>query len=133
MSSVPKIFCGHRPLSHFFRAHIYICTNKQNSTIMANNNYPSYLPDDFRGLESIQEGNQRYYYKKKDGHNLLIGSIVGKRHLVIRFPEGSTIDVIPPDSIGTDEIRDGSVGTQDLSPDAISNHGDIDEVFRQNH
>jgi hypothetical protein len=25
--------------------------------------YPSYLPDDFRGLESIQEGNQRYYYK----------------------------------------------------------------------
>ena len=80
-----------------------------------NNNYPSYLPDDFRGLESIQEGNQRYYYKQKDGQNLLIGSIVGKRHLVIRFPEGSTIDVVPPDSVGTEQIADGSVQAEDLS------------------
>ena len=77
--------------------------------------YPSYLPDDFRGLESIQEGNQRYYYKKKDGQNLLIGSIVGKRHLVIRFPEGSTIDVVPPNSVGSDEIVDGSVKQEDIS------------------
>ena len=82
-----------------------------------NNNYPSYLPDDFRGLESIQEGNQRYYYKTKDGQNLLIGSIVGKRHLVIRFPEGSTIDVVPPDSVGTEHIADGSVESQDISDD----------------
>ena len=80
-----------------------------------NNNYPSYLPDDFRGLESIQEGNQRYYYKQKDGQNLLIGSIVGKRHLVIRYPEGSTIDVVPPDSVGTEQIADGSVQAEDLS------------------
>ena len=82
-----------------------------------NNNYPSYLPDDFRGLDSIQEGNQRYYYKQKDGQNLLIGSIVGKRHLVIRFPEGSTIDVVPPDSVGTEQIADGSVQSQDMSDD----------------
>jgi hypothetical protein len=82
-----------------------------------NNNYPSYLPDDFRGLDSIQEGNQRYYYKQKDGQNLLIGCIVGKRHLVIRFPEGSTIDVVPPDSVGTEQIVDGSVQSQDMSDD----------------
>ena len=82
-----------------------------------NNNYPSYLPDDFRGLDSIQEGNQRYYYKQKDGQNKLIGSIVGKRHLIIRFPEGSTIDVVPPDSVGTDQIMDGSVQSQDMSDD----------------
>lgn len=81
------------------------------------NNYPSYLPDDFRGLESIQEGNQRYYYKTVDGQNKLIGSIVGKRHLVIRFPEGSTIDVVPPSSVGTDQIVDGSVQSQDMSDD----------------
>ena len=81
------------------------------------NNYPSYLPDDFRGLESIQEGNQRYYYKTVDGQNKLIGSIVGKRHLVIRFPEGSTIDVVPPSSVGTDQIVDGSVQPQDMSDD----------------
>ena len=82
-----------------------------------NNNYPSYVPDDFRGLESIQEGNQRYYYKTVDGQNKLIGSIVGKRHLVIRFPEGSTIDVVPPSSVGTDQIVDGSVQPQDMSDD----------------
>jgi hypothetical protein len=77
--------------------------------------YPSYLPEDFRGLDSIQEGNQRYYYKQKDGQNLLIGSIVGKRHLVIRFPEGSTIDVVPPDSVGTEEIKNGAVEMEDLN------------------
>ena len=82
-----------------------------------NNNYPSYLPDDFRGLDSIQEGNQRYYYKTVDGQNKLIGSIVGKRHLIIRFPEGSTIDVVPPSSVGTDQIVDGSVQPQDMSDD----------------
>lgn len=81
----------------------------------ANQNYPSYLPDDFKGLDSIQEGNQRYYYKEKDGKNLLIGSIVGKRHLVIRYPEGSTIDVVPPDSVGTEQIIDNSVQEEDLS------------------
>lgn len=82
-----------------------------------NNNYPSYLPDDFKGLDSIQEGNQRYYYKQKDGQNLLVGCIVGKRHLIIRFPEGSTIDVVPTDSVGTDQIVDGSVQPQDMSDD----------------
>lgn len=82
-----------------------------------NNDYPSYLPDDFRGLESIQEGNQRYYYKQKDGKNLLIGSIVGKRHLVIRYPEGSTIDVVPPNSVDSDAIKDGTVQSQDMSDD----------------
>lgn len=79
--------------------------------------YPSYLPEDFRGLDSIQEGNQRYYYKQKDGQNLLIGSIVGKRHLVIRFPEGSTIDVVPPDSVGTEQIQNGAVEMEDLNDD----------------
>lgn len=81
----------------------------------ANQNYPSYLPDDFKGLDSIQEGNQRYYYKEKDGKNLLIGSIVGKRHLVIRYPDGSTIDVVPPDSVGTEQIIDNSVQEEDLN------------------
>lgn len=77
--------------------------------------YPSYLPDDFRGLDSIQEGNQRYYYKQKDGQNLLIGSIVGKRHLVIRYPEGSTIDIVPPDSVGSEQIINDTVDMEDLN------------------
>lgn len=95
-------------------------------------NYPSYLPEDFKGLESIQEGNQRYYYKTVDGQNLLIGSIVGKRHLVIRFPEGSTIDVVPKNSVGSDEIIDGGVHQEDLDPDIEAGEGDIDSIFN-NH
>ena len=95
------------------------------------NNYPSYLPDDFRGLESIQEGNQRYYYKTVDGQNKLIGSIVGKRHLVIRFPEGSTIDVVPPDCVGSEQIRDGGVKHEDLDPEIEAGDGDIDSIFNQ--
>jgi hypothetical protein len=82
-------------------------------------------------LESIQEGNQRYYYKQKDGQNLLIGAIVGKRHLVIRFPAGSTIDVIPKDSVGTDEIKDGGVHQEDLDPNIEAGDGDIDSIFDQ--
>jgi hypothetical protein len=92
------------------------------------NNYPSYLPEDFKGLESIQEGNQRYYYKQKDGANLLVGAIVGKRHLVIRFPEGSSID-IPKDSVGTDEIKDGGVHQEDLDPNIEAGDSDIDSIF----
>lgn len=95
-------------------------------------NYPSYLPEDFKGLESIQEGNQRYYYKTVDGQNLLIGSIVGKRHLVIRFPAGSTIDVVPKNSVGSDEIIDGGVHQEDLDPDIEAGEGDIDSIFN-NH
>ena len=40
---------------------------------------------------------------------------MGKRHLVIRFPEGSTIDVVPPDSVGTQQIVDDSVEMEDLN------------------
>lgn len=93
--------------------------------------YPSYLPEDFKDLESIQEGNQRYYYKTVDGQNLLIGCIVGKRHLVIRFPEGSTIDVIPKNSVGTEEIIDGGVHQEDLNPDIEAADNDIDSIFNK--
>lgn len=87
-----------------------------------NNNYPSYLPDDFRGLESIQEGNQRYYYKRsEDGkNNMLYGAIIGKRHMVIRYPEGGTITPgipIPSNTVNSESIVDGSVQSQDMSND----------------
>lgn len=93
------------------------------------NNYPSYLPEDFKGLASIQEGNQRYYYKVlQDGQNMLVGVIVGKRHLVIRFPEGSTID-IPKDSVGSEQIINGGVKQEDLDPDIEAADQDIDNIF----
>jgi len=95
------------------------------------NDYPSYLPDDFKGLDSILEGNQRYYFERKDGQNFLRGAIVGNRHLVIRFPEGSTI-VVPPDSVGTEQIKDGAVEMQDLHEDVkntVSNALQLDTVL----
>ena len=84
------------------------------------NDYPSYLPDDFKGLDSIQEGNQRYYYKRsEDGKtNLLYGAIIGKRHMIIRYPEGGTITPgvpIPKDTVDTEAIIDGAVQEQDLN------------------
>ena len=81
-----------------------------------NKDYPSYLPEDFKGLDSIQEGNQRYYFQRIDGKNMLYGSIVGTKHIVIRYPDGSTIDV-PPDSVGTEQLKDGAVAMQDLHDD----------------
>ena len=102
-----------------------------NKAMATTKDYPSYLPDDFKDLESIQEGNQRYYYKVKDGKNLLIGSIVGKRHLIIRFPEGSTIDVIPPDSVGSEQILDGGVHQEDLDPEIEADDSDIDSIFNK--
>ena len=86
------------------------------------NNYPSYLPDDFKGLESIQEGNQRYYYKRSaDGkNNMLYGAIIGKRHMVIRYPEGGTITPgipIPAGTVDTASIIDGAVQMEDLNDD----------------
>lgn len=82
--------------------------------------YPSYLPDDFKGLDSIQEGNQRYYYKRSvDGkNNMLYGVIIGTRHMVIRYPEGGTITPgvpIPADTVDTAAIVDGAVEMEDLN------------------
>ena len=57
-----------------------------------------------------------------------VGVIVGKRHLVIRFPEGSTID-IPKDSVGTEQIINGGVKQEDLDPDIEAGDQDIDNIF----
>ena len=95
---------------------------KNYKTMATTKDYPSYLPDDFKGLDSIQEGNQRYYYKRsEDGkNNLLYGAIIGKRHMIIRYPEGGTITPgipIPKGTVNTDAIVDGAVQMEDLNDD----------------
>lgn len=85
---------------------------------MATTDYPSFLPDDFRGLKSIPDGNRRVYYKPKDdGTNQLYGEIIGNGHVVMRYPEGSTIEVLPENSVGTEQIKDGAVELDDLNDD----------------
>jgi len=81
-----------------------------------NNDYPSYVPDDFKGLPSIPDGNRRIYFRPQtDGTNILVGEIIPKSRIIIRYPAGSTIDVVPPDSVGSEQIMDGSVQAEDLS------------------
>lgn len=82
------------------------------------NDYPSYLPEDFRGLPSVPDGNRRLYYRlKQDGTKLLYGEIITKSRIIIRYPAGSTIEVVPPNSISSEEIRDESIEKRDLRKD----------------
>ena len=59
---------------------------------------------------------------------MLVAQIFGKSHYVLRFPEGTTVDVIPANSVGTDEIKNGSVGMDDLN-DVVK--GIIEEAERK--
>ena len=80
-------------------------------------NYPSYLPEDFKGLPSLPDGNRRIYFRPNDdGSKTLVGEIIPKSRIVIRYPAGSTIDIIPPDSVGSEQIENESVEMEDLSP-----------------
>lgn len=80
-------------------------------------NYPSYLPEDFKGLPSLPDGNRRIYFRPNDdGSKTLVGEIIPKSRIVIRYPAGSTIDIIPADSVGSEQIENESVEMEDLSP-----------------
>lgn len=86
------------------------------------------LPADLQGLPSFPCNGSRYYYKEQDGKKLLVAQIFGKSHYILRFPEGTTVDVIPADSVGTEEIKNGSVGMDDLN-DLVK--GFIEEAGRK--
>jgi hypothetical protein len=80
-------------------------------------NYPSYLPEDFKGLPSLPDGNRRIYFRPNDdGSKTLVGEIIPKSRIVIRYPAGSTIDILPADSVGSEQIENESVEMEDLSP-----------------
>ena len=102
------------------------------------------LPEDLQGLPSFPCNGSRYYYKEgENGEKLLVAQLFGKSHIIIRFPKGSTIDVIPEGAVGSKEIQDGSVKLEDLSdevkqklnPEADEEYtqdSDIDEMFDNN-
>ena len=104
-------------------------------------NYPSYLPADLCGLPYIVCNGARYYYEpKQDGTNQLRAQVFGKSHLVIRYPKGSTIDVIPEGAVGSKEIEDGGVQMEDLNdsvkdklPEGYAEDEDIDNMFNESH
>jgi hypothetical protein len=58
-----------------------------------------------------------YYEVTADGAEVLRHIRVQQRKFDVPA-DGVTIDVVPPDSIGTEQIEDDSVQLQDLSPEA---------------
>ena len=60
-----------------------------------------------------------YYETTADGTNVLRHIRVNQRtYNVPTDGSGITIDTVPPDSVGTAQIEDGSVELRDLSPEA---------------
>lgn len=58
-----------------------------------------------------------YYEVTDDGAEVLRHIRVQQRKFDVPA-DGVTIDVVPSDSVGTEQIEDGSVHLQDLSPEA---------------
>lgn len=99
------------------------------------------LPSDLQDCKSFPCNGSRYYYKEKDdGTKMLVAQVFGKSHFILRYPAGSTIDVIPEGAVGSKEIEDGSVKLEDLSDEVkqklnpendeeYTQDSDIDEMF----
>ena len=78
------------------------------------------LPADLQKLPSFASNGARYFYNPvQDGSKQLIAMLFGKSHFVIRFPKGTVIDALPADSVGSEQIIDGSVGKSDLSQEVL--------------
>lgn len=99
------------------------------------------LPDDLQGLPSIPCNGSRYFYKEdEEGQKMLVAQLFGKSHFIIRYPAGSTIDVIPEGAVGSRELKDEGVNLEDLAPEVrnklnpedgeqYSENTDVDEMF----
>ena len=87
---------------------------------MATTQNLQWLPADLRGLPAFPSNGMLYIYRKsdKDDKNELRAMIPSKSRIIIRFPEGTTIrGDIPATSVGTAQIEDGSIQTEDISPE----------------
>lgn len=77
-------------------------------------------------MPSIVSKNTRYYYEiDKDGNKVLRHILIGTPDLILQVPaDGVTIDVVPPNSVGTEEIKDQSVQLEDLAPEVTDQMAD---------
>jgi len=69
-----------------------------------------------------------YYEKAEDGTNILRHIRVNK-HIFQVPADGVTIDVVPPNSVGTDEIRDSGVELRDIAGEAFATDDNIEAIF----
>lgn len=72
-----------------------------------------------------------YYETAEDGTNVLRHIRVNQRTFATPTDgSGITIDTVPPDSVGTEQIKDETVELRDLSPEAreaMENHFATDD------
>jgi hypothetical protein len=55
-----------------------------------------------------------YYETQEDGTNVLRHIRVNQRTFTVPT-DGVTIDVVPPDAVGTEQIKNGTIQTEDIS------------------
>ena len=93
---------------------------------MATTQNLQWLPADLRGLPAFPSNGMLYIYKPAaDGEkNELRAMVPSKSHLVIQFPEGTTISgeitpgvPIPRDTVDSAAIQNDSVQEEDLKPE----------------
>ena len=87
---------------------------------MATTQNLQWLPADLRGLPAFPSNGMLYIYKPSANgrKNELRAMIPAKSHLVIQFPEGTTISgEIPANSVGTEQIINDTVEEEDLKPE----------------
>lgn len=70
-----------------------------------------------------------YYETTDDGTNILRHIRVNQRTFQVPA-DGVTIDTVPPDSVGTEQIADGSVQMEDLSPDNFATNDIVQQLFQ---
>jgi len=73
-------------------------------------------------MRSIPANNVRFFYETDDsGNKILRHILVGSARNILQMPaDGITIDTVPPDSVGSGEIKDGSIQSEDLAPEIIT-------------
>ena len=102
------------------------------------------MKEDIKQMKSIVSKNARYFYEEDEqGNKVLRHILIGSQANVLTVPDGVTIDVVPDNSVGTDQIKDGSVKLDDLSEEVkqklnpadneeYSENSDIDDMFDNN-
>ena len=71
-------------------------------------------------MPSIVSKNVRYFYEEDSlGNKILRHILIGSSRSMLLVPaEGVTIDVVPDNSVGSEQIKDNSVAVNDLTPEA---------------
>lgn len=76
---------------------------------------------DIKKMPSIVSKNTRYFYEvDKQGNKIIRHILIGSPENILQIPSDGqiTIDTLPADSVGSEQIKDETVELRDLSPEA---------------